>query len=226
MVRTLPIPPVRDPSAVAGRGVATSLLFTRACPTSGAPKAVDESSAHRSSPVSSGAQAPPPQPKSRRLAPRTWRPELGATGTPLPRGTETPPQGMAPSRSAFERSGCRPASGRRVNAMRRSPFISATGAAARHRALPPKREKKTGPAARRARVFGIGRHAAAGRREALRPPARSCVQSAVWASTTATAVMLTMPRAVMEGLRMWAGFAVPIRIGPTGRESPSTFSML
>ena len=42
-------------------------------------------------------------------------------------------------------------------------------------------------------------------------PAHSC------ASTTATAVMLTTPRAVTDGERICAGFAVPIRIGPTGK---------
>src|SRR3954469_13208482 len=45
--------------------------------------------------------------------------------------------------------------------------------------------------------------------------ARSC------ASTTATAVMLRMPRAVTDGVRMWAGRAGPIRIGPTGSASAS-----
>ena len=44
-------------------------------------------------------------------------------------------------------------------------------------------------------------------------PSRAC------ASTTAIAVRLTMPRAVTDGVRMCAGFAGPIRIGPTGSES-------
>ncbi len=39
------------------------------------------------------------------------------------------------------------------------------------------------------------------------------------ASATETAVMLMMPRAVTEGVRIWAGLAAPIRIGPTGRVS-------
>src|SRR5262245_1095870 len=39
------------------------------------------------------------------------------------------------------------------------------------------------------------------------------------ASTTATAVMLTTPRAVTEGVRMWAGRAAPMRMGPTGSAS-------
>jgi hypothetical protein len=39
------------------------------------------------------------------------------------------------------------------------------------------------------------------------------------ASATETAVMLIMPRAVTEGVRIWAGLAAPIRIGPTGRVS-------
>ena len=39
------------------------------------------------------------------------------------------------------------------------------------------------------------------------------------ASTAAIAVMLTMPRAVTEGVRTWAGFAGPMRIGPTGSAS-------
>jgi hypothetical protein len=43
-----------------------------------------------------------------------------------------------------------------------------------------------------------------------------------WASTTATAVMLTTPRAVTDGVRMCAGRAAPTRIGPTGSASPST----
>src|SRR5262245_14655575 len=42
------------------------------------------------------------------------------------------------------------------------------------------------------------------------------------ASTTATAVMLTTPRAVTDGVRIWAGRAAPIRIGPTGSASAST----
>ena len=44
-------------------------------------------------------------------------------------------------------------------------------------------------------------------------PAQAC------ASATATAVMLTMPRAVTDGVRMCAGLAVPIRIGPTASAS-------
>src|SRR5690349_16264107 len=44
-------------------------------------------------------------------------------------------------------------------------------------------------------------------------PARSC------ASTAATAVMFKTPRAVTEGVRICAGRAGPIRIGPTGTAS-------
>ena len=43
------------------------------------------------------------------------------------------------------------------------------------------------------------------------------------ASTTAIAVMLTMPRGVTEGVRMCAGRAAPMRIGPTGSASASTW---
>src|SRR5215468_3498532 len=43
------------------------------------------------------------------------------------------------------------------------------------------------------------------------------------ASTAATAVMLTMPRAVTDGVSTWAGCAAPIRIGPTGSASANTF---
>ncbi|MEH2555205.1 hypothetical protein V1286_002734 [Bradyrhizobium algeriense] len=46
-------------------------------------------------------------------------------------------------------------------------------------------------------------------------PARS------WASTAATAVMLSTPRAVTPGVRICAGRAGPIRIGPTGSASAS-----
>src|SRR3984893_14882821 len=43
-----------------------------------------------------------------------------------------------------------------------------------------------------------------------------------WGSAAETAVMLMMPRAVTEGVRIWAGLAAPIRIGPTGRVSAMT----
>jgi len=49
--------------------------------------------------------------------------------------------------------------------------------------------------------------------------ARSC------ASTAATAVMFSTPRAVTEGVRIWAGRAGPIRIGPTGTASARTLIM-
>src|SRR5690606_9307222 len=39
--------------------------------------------------------------------------------------------------------------------------------------------------------------------------------SAPTASLAAMAAMLTMPRLVTDGARMWAGARVPIRIGPT-----------
>ncbi len=42
------------------------------------------------------------------------------------------------------------------------------------------------------------------------------------ASTTANAVMFMMPRDVVSGVRMWAGSAAPMRIGPTGRASAMT----
>jgi len=48
-----------------------------------------------------------------------------------------------------------------------------------------------------------------------------CLAARSWASTTATAVMLRMPRAVTDGVRMCAGRAGPIRIGPTGSASAS-----
>jgi hypothetical protein len=47
----------------------------------------------------------------------------------------------------------------------------------------------------------------------IRYPTQAC------ASTTATAVMLTMPRAVTDGVRICTGLAVPIRIGPTASAS-------
>src|ERR1700745_1167433 len=50
-------------------------------------------------------------------------------------------------------------------------------------------------------------------------PARSC------ASTAATAVMLRMPRAGTDGVRMLAGRAGPIRIGPTGMASVKTLTI-
>ncbi len=40
-----------------------------------------------------------------------------------------------------------------------------------------------------------------------------------WASPTATAVILTMPRAVIEGVSICAGLAAPSKIGPTGKAS-------
>jgi hypothetical protein len=43
-----------------------------------------------------------------------------------------------------------------------------------------------------------------------------------WASTTATAVMLTMPRAVIDGVSICAGLAAPSRTGPTGKASVMT----
>ncbi len=43
------------------------------------------------------------------------------------------------------------------------------------------------------------------------------------ASTTAIAVILTMPRGVTEGVRMWAGRAAPMRIGPTGSASANAW---
>src|ERR1700730_2095461 len=39
------------------------------------------------------------------------------------------------------------------------------------------------------------------------------------ASVTETAVILMRPRTVTEGVRIWAGIAAPIRIGPTGEVS-------
>src|SRR5450759_1755106 len=45
---------------------------------------------------------------------------------------------------------------------------------------------------------------------------------AACASTVATAVMLTIPRAVTAGVTMWTGRAAPIRIGPTGSASANT----
>src|ERR1700744_5558345 len=50
-------------------------------------------------------------------------------------------------------------------------------------------------------------------------PARS------WASTAATAVMFNTPRAVTDGVRICAGREGPIRIGPTGTASVSTFTI-
>ena len=43
-----------------------------------------------------------------------------------------------------------------------------------------------------------------------------------WASTTAMAVMLRMPRAVVDGVRMCAGLSAPMRIGPIDRASVIT----
>jgi hypothetical protein len=60
------------------------------------------------------------------------------------------------------------------------------------------------------------------RRTRLKPSKGSATApypAQAWASTTATAVMLTMPRAVTDGVRMCAGLAVPIRIGPTASAS-------
>jgi hypothetical protein len=45
---------------------------------------------------------------------------------------------------------------------------------------------------------------------------------AACASTTAIAVMLTTPRAVTAGVRIWAGRAAPTRIGPTGKAPASS----
>jgi hypothetical protein len=39
------------------------------------------------------------------------------------------------------------------------------------------------------------------------------------ASTAAIAVMFRMPRAVTDGVKIWAGRDVPMRIGPTGNAS-------
>ena len=47
-----------------------------------------------------------------------------------------------------------------------------------------------------------------------------------WASTTLSAVMLTMPRAVTDGVRTCAGRAVPSSIGPTCSPSAAVFSRL
>jgi hypothetical protein len=52
--------------------------------------------------------------------------------------------------------------------------------------------------------------------------AAACSLVSACASTTATAVMLTMPRAVVEEVTTWTGRAAPIRIGPTGSASAST----
>jgi hypothetical protein len=46
------------------------------------------------------------------------------------------------------------------------------------------------------------------------------------APTTATAVMLTMPRTVEAGVTICAGFAAPSRIGPIGIPAPSTLMAL
>src|ERR1700754_2578277 len=51
-------------------------------------------------------------------------------------------------------------------------------------------------------------------------PARIC------ASTQATEVMLTTRRTVAWGVRMWAGLATPMRIGPMTTPSQSTRTML
>ena len=47
-------------------------------------------------------------------------------------------------------------------------------------------------------------------------------RSSASASVTAMADMLTTPREVTEPVRIWAGRAVPSRMGPTGNESPNT----
>src|SRR5581483_6504178 len=52
-----------------------------------------------------------------------------------------------------------------------------------------------------------------------------CLPARSWASTAATAVMFRMPRAVTDGVRLWAGRAGPIRIGPTGIASVSTLTI-
>ena len=49
---------------------------------------------------------------------------------------------------------------------------------------------------------------------------RGCLEQC--ASATAIAVMLITPRAVTDGVRMCAGHAAPMRIGPTGSASAST----
>ena len=51
-------------------------------------------------------------------------------------------------------------------------------------------------------------------------PSDICPCCACCASTAANAVMLTTPRAVVDGVRMCAGRAAPMRIGPTGSASP------
>jgi len=47
----------------------------------------------------------------------------------------------------------------------------------------------------------------------------ACSTSRLWASATAIAVILTMPRAVTEGVSTCAGCAAPSRMGPTGSAS-------
>lgn len=77
-----------------------------------------------------------------------------------------------------------------------------------------------------------GAHRSLPMRAPLLPMARACGQPASWAafqssaSTTATALMLTMPRTVMESETAWAGYFNPVNMGPTGTASPSTFTML
>src|SRR3954452_16459193 len=78
------------------------------------------------------------------------------------------------------------------------------------------------PGFRPAREFDLPPQA--GRGEEPRPYVNNvgcCRDARSCASTTATAVMLRMPRAVTDGVRMWAGRAGPIRIGPTGSASAS-----
>src|SRR6185437_14404793 len=72
--------------------------------------------------------------------------------------------------------------------------------------------------ASRQRWIGRFRPAAAGGPLGQRRPALST------ASLAAMAAMLTMPRLVVEGVRIWAGARVPIRIGPTARALFISFS--
>src|ERR1041384_4311817 len=51
-------------------------------------------------------------------------------------------------------------------------------------------------------------------------PSDICPSCACCASTAANAVMLTTPRAVVDGVRICTGRAAPMRMGPTGSASP------
>ena len=68
--------------------------------------------------------------------------------------------------------------------------------------------------------------ASALRREADDGPIRDRLGGAFGPRPTATAVMLTMPRAVTDGVRICAGLAAPIRIGPTGSASAMIIDQL